>query len=97
MASLPNAPAVTGADPRRQPGPEVPLDDLQRDRLSLIGHMASSIAHELSNPLATIVASAQAMLSFWPSDAPAARWLAARRRSWPAPAYRSCNCGRTWS
>lgn len=69
MASLPNAPAATASSPRRQPGPEVPLDDLQRDRLSLIGHMASSIAHELSNPLATIVASAQAMLSFWPSAA----------------------------
>ncbi len=56
------------------PGPEPPpeaeahalLDGIQRDKLSLIGHMASSIAHELSNPLATIVASTQAILSFWP-------------------------------
>lgn len=51
-------------------GPEIPLDDIQRDKLSLIGHMASSIAHELSNPLATIVASTQAMLSFWPRQVP---------------------------
>lgn len=46
------------------------LDGIQRDKLSLIGHMASSIAHELSNPLATIVASTQAILSFWPREAP---------------------------
>jgi CheY-like chemotaxis protein len=60
--------------PHPAPGPEpLPgaeahalLDGIQRDKLSLIGHMASSIAHELSNPLATIVASTQAILSFWP-------------------------------
>jgi signal transduction histidine kinase/CheY-like chemotaxis protein len=44
----------------------LPLDSIQRDKLSLIGHMASSIAHELSNPLATIIATSEAILSFWP-------------------------------
>ncbi len=65
---------ATPAAPLPSPGPEpLPgaeghalLDGIQRDKLSLIGHMASSIAHELSNPLATIVASTQAILSFWP-------------------------------
>lgn len=76
MVSPPNPPAGLASSPRRHPGPEVPLDDLQRDRLSLIGHMASSIAHELSNPLATIVASAQAMLSFWPGAVPGREGLA---------------------
>jgi two-component system NtrC family sensor kinase len=57
--------------PGSEPGPVSPespalLDSIQRDKLSLIGHMASSIAHELSNPLATIVASAQSILAFWP-------------------------------
>lgn len=46
------------------------LDGIQRDKLSLIGHMASSIAHELANPLATIVASTQAILAFWPRGGP---------------------------
>jgi len=67
MASPPTAPAGTSASPLPRPGHVVPLDDIQRDKLSLIGHMASSIAHELSNPLATIVASSQALLSFWPA------------------------------
>ncbi|MFN8647795.1 MAG: ATP-binding protein [Gemmatimonadales bacterium] len=62
-AAAPTAPA-----PDAPAGPDSPalLDGIQRDKLSLIGHMASSIAHELSNPLATIVASTQAILSFWP-------------------------------
>ncbi len=46
------------------------LDGIQRDKLSLIGHMASSIAHELANPLATIVASTQVILAAWPRSGP---------------------------
>ena len=65
---------IPAAAPSTAPAPDSPgvpdspalLDGIQRDKLSLIGHMASSIAHELSNPLATIVASTQAILSFWP-------------------------------
>jgi len=43
---------------------------LQQDRLSLIGYMASSAAHDISNPLATIAASAQSILAFWPQQEP---------------------------
>jgi len=78
MATPPIAPSSLASDPPPRPGPDIPLDDIQRDKLSLIGHMASSIAHELSNPLATIVASAQAMLSFWPAGA-------ARPDGWAPP------------
>jgi CheY-like chemotaxis protein len=62
------ATSSTPAEPETAGGLKghVLLDSIQRDKLSLMGHMASSIAHELSNPLATIVASAQAILSFWP-------------------------------
>ena len=69
MASLPSpaAPPAPAPDRPVRPCDEVPLDDVQRDKLALMGHMASSIAHELSNPLATIVASAQAILSLWPA------------------------------
>jgi two-component system NtrC family sensor kinase len=62
------------------PSPNSLLDELQRDKLSVIGHMASSIAHELSNPLATIVASAQAILAFWPHP-----WDAAAGVTKPPP------------
>jgi two-component system NtrC family sensor kinase len=60
----------TGPDPSGgRDGPSL-LEGIQRDKLSLIGHMASSIAHELANPLATIVASTQAILAFWPRGGP---------------------------
>jgi signal transduction histidine kinase len=52
---------------------EALLEGIQRDKLALIGQMASSVAHELSNPLATIVASTQAILAFWPRGASGAR------------------------
>ncbi len=58
-------PAPTPADPGRG-APPTPPEDFQRDKLALIGQMASSVAHELSNPLATIVATTQSILSFWP-------------------------------
>jgi two-component system NtrC family sensor kinase len=49
--------------------PPVELDwdaeGLQHEKLALIGRMASSIAHEVRNPLATIVATAQSLLAFW--------------------------------
>ena len=60
------------------PSPRITSDDLaspisdetlQQEKLSVIGHMASSVAHDLSNPLATIAASAQAILAFWPRPA----------------------------
>ena len=38
-------------------------DEIQRDKLSVLGHMASSIAHDISNPLATIAATAHTLLS----------------------------------
>ncbi len=85
---------VPAATPPTAPAPDAPaspdspalLDGIQRDKLSLIGHMASSIAHELSNPLATIVASTQAILSFWPrGGGPAgARDLAGAPADWTA-------------
>lgn len=40
------------------------LADIQLKKLSLLGEMTSSITHELSNPLAAIVTSAQTMLAF---------------------------------
>jgi len=73
-----------------EPGPvraESPalLDGIQRDKLSLIGHMASSIAHELSNPLATIVASAQAILAFWPRPGRPGAPVSNSRDGWGPP------------
>jgi two-component system NtrC family sensor kinase len=46
--------------------PPLELEEIHRDKLSLIGQMASSIAHEISNPLATIVAAAQTVIASWP-------------------------------
>lgn len=46
--------------------PAFEIEAIHRDKLSLIGQMASSIAHELSNPLATIVAAAQSVITSWP-------------------------------
>jgi nitrogen-specific signal transduction histidine kinase/CheY-like chemotaxis protein len=40
--------------------------DVHRDKLSVVGHMTSSIAHDLNNPLATIITSAETMLADWP-------------------------------
>jgi two-component system NtrC family sensor kinase len=60
-------------------------DGVQQDKLSLIGHMASSVAHELSNPLATIVASAQAILAFWPRTG--AAWGTPRDSTAPRPEF----------
>ena len=85
-------PATPGA-PLVAPGPEpLPgaeehalLDGIQRDKLSLIGHMASSIAHELSNPLATIVASTQAILSFWPRPGMPGAPSGSSRDPWSPP------------
>lgn len=44
------------------------LADIQLKKLSLLGEMTSSITHELSNPLAAIVTTAQTMLAFGPRD-----------------------------
>ncbi|MBK6421084.1 MAG: response regulator [Gemmatimonadetes bacterium] len=83
---LPAAAPPTAPAPEAPAAPDSPalLDGIQRDKLSLIGHMASSIAHELSNPLATIVASTQAILSFWPRGGgpPGAREVAGAPADW---------------
>ena len=50
-----------------RPGPR----EIQQHKLSVIGQMASSIAHELSNPLTTILASAQSILALKPKNATA--------------------------
>lgn len=42
--------------------------DVQRHKLWVIGQMASSVAHELSNPLAAIQASVQTILAFKPKN-----------------------------
>ena len=60
----------TGSPERLSPAHAPPAEktlvqpDVQADKLRIIGQMASSIAHELSNPLATIVASIQGILAF---------------------------------
>ena len=79
---------LTASAPETGPVPlESPalLDGIQRDKLSLIGHMASSIAHELSNPLATIVASAQAILAFWPRPGMPGAPASTSRDGWGPP------------
>lgn len=63
---LPSQPVPRPADEALGSADPTLLDTIQRDKLAVIGQMASSVAHELSNPLATIVASAQAILAFWP-------------------------------
>ena len=82
------APLTTAAPETGPVPPESPalLDGIQRDKLSLIGHMASSIAHELSNPLATIVASAQAILAFWPRPGMPGAPASTSRDGWGPPA-----------
>jgi signal transduction histidine kinase/CheY-like chemotaxis protein len=83
MASPPQATATPDAE--AVPEGHVLLDSIQRDKLSIIGHMASSIAHELSNPLAAIVASTQAILSFWPSPGTPGAPLGTSRDPWSPP------------
>jgi two-component system, cell cycle sensor histidine kinase and response regulator CckA len=46
-------------------------EEEQRDKLSVIGQMTTSVAHDIANPLATITASAEAVLTFWSDDQPA--------------------------
>lgn len=79
---LPSQPVPRPGDEALGSGDPALLDTIQRDKLAVIGQMASSVAHELSNPLATIVASAQAILAFWPRPghgaAPAAPDFAAQ-------------------
>lgn len=63
MADQPTPPS---AEPELSgPPPALPVD-FQRDKLALIGQMSSSVAHELSHLVATIVATTQAILSVWP-------------------------------
>lgn len=42
-----------------------PVLDVEREKLDVIGRLSSSVAHELKNPLATIVATTQSLLTFW--------------------------------
>lgn len=81
----PTPPAVlSGAEPAGA-GDHALLDSIQRDKLALIGQMAASVAHELSNPLATIVASAQAILAFWPRPGMPGAPSSQSRDGWSAP------------
>jgi signal transduction histidine kinase/CheY-like chemotaxis protein len=81
----PTPPAIlSGAEPAAA-GDHALLDRIQRDKLALIGQMASSVAHELSNPLATIVASAQAILAFWPRPGAPGAPSSQSRDGWSAP------------
>jgi len=50
------------APPRALPDP---ASASEREKLNLLGQMSSSVAHELKNPLATIVATTQSLLTFW--------------------------------
>ena len=52
---------------RRVPPPALPdaASASEREKLNLLGQMSSSVAHELKNPLATIVATTQSLLTFW--------------------------------
>lgn len=43
----------------------------QQDKLATLGHMASSIAHDLNNPLTSIQTSVASILAFWPANAEA--------------------------
>lgn len=80
-----SAPALPAPDAAASAEGAVLLDSIQQDKLSLIGHMASSIAHELSNPLATIVATAQAIIAFWPRPGMPGAPVGAGRDGWAAP------------
>lgn len=71
--------------PEPTPGPQALPDEFQRDKLALIGQMASSVAHELSNPLATILATSQAILNFWPRQGQPGAPTGASRDGWGAP------------
>lgn len=62
--------------PRRRngaPAPDTPTGGVgpggaHQERLSVLGYMASSVAHDLSNPLATIGACAESLLTFLTHD-----------------------------
>jgi CheY-like chemotaxis protein len=77
---MPALPASAATPDPAPPDRSDLLDGIQRDMLALIGQVASSIADDLRNPLATIVASIQAILASWP---PAA--ADAGREAWPVP------------
>jgi len=47
------------------PGGAPALSVVEREKLHVVGRMSSSVAHELRNPLATIVATTQSLLAFW--------------------------------
>ena len=81
---MPHPPIPLPADGDSAGQPALP-DDFQRDKLALIGQMASSVAHELSNPLATIVATTQAILNFWPRQGAPGAPTGNSRDGWAAP------------
>lgn len=82
---LPIQPANHPGGEPGETGDHALLDTIQRDKLAVIGQMASSVAHELSNPLATIVASAQAILAFWPKPGAPASGPSQSRETWGPP------------
>jgi two-component system NtrC family sensor kinase len=81
---VPHPPAPPPSDSEAGGQAALP-DDFQRDTLALIGQMASSVAHELSNPLATIVATTQAILNFWPRQGRPGAPTGGSRDGWAAP------------
>jgi two-component system NtrC family sensor kinase len=56
---------LPGPDRPASSGGSVAEDDIQREKLILLGRMASNLAHEIRNPLATIVATSQSLLAWW--------------------------------
>lgn len=82
---MPHPPAPPASDGEAGGLPAALPEDFQSDKLALIGQMASSVAHELSNPLATIVATTQAILNFWPRPGAPGAPAGNSRDGWAAP------------
>jgi nitrogen-specific signal transduction histidine kinase/CheY-like chemotaxis protein len=57
-----NRSATTG------PSADGVTDHAQREQLAVVGYLASSVAHEISSPLATILATTQSLLALLPPE-----------------------------
>jgi len=56
---------VHAPEPRAGPARDVAPAEAEREKLDVIGRISSSVVHDLKNPLATIVATTQSLLTFW--------------------------------